>query len=79
MKFGILCVATALALSAGSASAAMITQEISFAAYDFAAYSGPLPAPTDPFTGVFPVTYNPDMEQGPTNAGLQVVSLNFAA
>lgn len=78
MKFGVLLVATAVALAAGSASAATVTREISFTAYAFEAFSGPLPAPTDPLTGVIRVTYDADADQDPTDVGLDVVSLNFA-
>ena len=78
MKLGVLCAAAALALSASSASAAMITQKNSFTAYDFQAYWGPLPAPTDPLAGAFLVTYDPDIQQDPTSAGIEVLSLNIA-
>lgn len=78
MKFGVLLAAAAIALAAGSASAATVIREISFTAYAFEAYSGPLPAPTDPLTGVIRVTYDTDGDQDPTNVGLDVISFNFA-
>ena len=77
MKFGVLFAAAAVALAAGSASAATVIREISFTAYAFEAYAGALPAPTDPLTGVIRVTYDTDADQDPTEAGLDVISLNF--
>lgn len=77
MKFAVLSAAAALALSAGSASAATITQKISFTADNFAAYFGPLPAPIEPLSGTFLVTYDPDADQAPTSIGIQVLNLSI--
>jgi len=60
-----------------AASAATVVQKFTFTAKDFQAYSGPLPAPVDPVTGTFIVTYDPDVDQGPTTIGLQVIGLNI--
>jgi len=63
---------------AAPASAAVITQRFEFTATDFAAYSGPLPAPTDPVTGVIFITYDPEATQAPTGVGIAFTSLNIA-
>jgi polyisoprenoid-binding protein YceI len=78
MKAKLFGVAFAAALaSCSAASAATVVQKFTFTAMNFNAYFGPLPAPVDPVTGSFVITYDPDVDQGPTTVGVQVVSLNI--
>lgn len=78
MRFALTGLAAVFVLAgACNATAAVITQKITFTAYGFSAYSGPTPAPVDPVTGTFVVRYDPLVDNDPTATGLQVLSLNL--
>lgn len=59
-------------------SAATVTDSVSFSATGFTTGVGSGPAPTDPVTGSFTITFDPTQTYTDTTAGITLNSLNIA-
>jgi hypothetical protein len=71
-------VAGAALADAGAANAALVHDLVTFTANDFSVGAGPGPAPVDPVTGSFTITFDPTQTYTDSTAGIALNSLNIA-
>jgi PEP-CTERM motif len=70
--------AGAAVMGAGAANAAGVHDLVSFSASDFTVGVGSDPAPTDPVTGSFTISFDPTQTYTDETAGITLNSLNIA-
>jgi PEP-CTERM motif len=71
-------VASGLVVGAGAANAALVHDLVTFSANSFQIGEGSDPAPKDPVTGSFTITFDPTMTYSDSTTGITLNSLNIA-
>ncbi|MCA8868171.1 MAG: VPLPA-CTERM sorting domain-containing protein [Rhodobacteraceae bacterium] len=74
----ILAIGVGLLAPLNTATAAVVSYDVSFSANTFATGSGPDPAPVDPVTGDFTITLDTALDYTGQTAGITLGSLNIA-
>jgi hypothetical protein len=67
----------AIVLASASASAATVTDRVTFSASNFVSSPNSVQAPTDPVTGAFTITFDPTLNHPDTTDGIALNSLNI--